>query len=56
MTVRKVFGSRNGKVRVMDGAKCRQCLLCRRWYHIGWFVRHVCRVDGKPILPEDALN
>ena len=30
--------------KVVDGALCRQCKRCRKWFHIGWTAHHGCKV------------
>ena len=32
------------KPKVVDGALCRQCKCCRKWFHIGWTAYHGCAV------------
>ncbi len=27
----------------IDGAVCRQCRLCLKWFHIGWIAYHGCK-------------
>ena len=36
----KAWGSR----KMIDGARCRQCLFCLKWFHIGWIAYHGCKV------------
>ena len=31
-----------GAKKLIDGALCRQCRRCRKWFHIGWIAYHNC--------------
>ena len=33
-----------GVKKLIDGALCRQCRGCRKWFHIGWLAYHNCKV------------
>ena len=28
---------------LIDGALCRQCLRCGKWFHVGWLAHHSCK-------------
>ena len=30
--------------RMIDGALCRQCCWCRKWFHKGWIAYHNCPI------------
>ena len=29
---------------LIDGALCRQCKRCEKWFHIGWTAYHGCQL------------
>ena len=34
-----------GEKKIIDGAMCRQCRRCLRWFHIGWTAYHGCAAN-----------
>ena len=32
-----------GAKKIVDGALCRQCRRCLKWFHIGWIAYHGCK-------------